>query len=89
MNLMPKKPLMKKREFLGFHFAFRNPNSAFLLEIYCRLYDAFGLRHWWPGETPFEVMVGAILTQNTSWTNVEKAIQRLKEEDCLDIARVH
>jgi endonuclease-3 related protein len=36
--------------------------------------------HWWPGETPFEVMVGAILTQNTSWKNVEKAIGRLKEK---------
>jgi len=38
----------------------------------------FGPLHWWPGETPFEVMVGAILTQNTSWKNVEKAIGNLK-----------
>jgi endonuclease III related protein len=50
-----------------------------LLEIYRILLDTFGPRHWWPGETPFEVMVGAILTQNTSWRNVEKAIDRLKK----------
>jgi len=78
-----------KSGFWEFDSAFRNPKSAILLEIYRRLYDVFGPRHWWPGETPFEVMAGAILTQNTSWTNVEKAIQRLKEKGCLDIARVH
>ena len=44
----------------------------------------YGPLHWWPGETPFEVMVGAILTQNTAWTNVEKAIQNLKQHDLLD-----
>lgn len=38
---------------------------------------AFGYQHWWPGKTPFEVIVGAILTQNTAWTNVEKALARL------------
>ena len=42
-----------------------------LLEIYRILLDSFGPQHWWPGETPFEIAVGAILTQNTSWTNVE------------------
>jgi endonuclease III related protein len=60
-----------------------------LLDIYERLYGAFGPRHWWPGETPFEVMVGAILTQNTSWTNVEKAIRRLKEEGRLTASWIH
>ncbi|NWF93261.1 MAG: endonuclease III domain-containing protein [Syntrophaceae bacterium] len=54
-----------------------------LMNIYQRLYQAYGPRHWWPGETPFEVMVGAILTQNTSWRNVEKAIQNLKEKGVL------
>lgn len=44
----------------------------------------FGPRHWWPGETPFEVMVGAMLTQNTNWKNVEKAISNLKREGVLD-----
>lgn len=50
-----------------------------LLEIYHSFYERFGPQHWWPGETPFEVIVGAILTQNTSWKNVEKAIGSLKE----------
>lgn len=55
-----------------------------LMKIYLELYGAYGPRHWWPGESPFEVMVGAILTQNTSWRNVEKAIQKLKEKRVLD-----
>ena len=42
--------------------------------IYSRLLTAYGPRHWWPAETPYEMMVGAILTQNTAWSNVEKAI---------------
>jgi endonuclease-3 related protein len=53
--------------------------AGHLGEVYARLYDAFGPQNWWPAETPFEVMVGAILTQHTSWTNVEQAIDRLKE----------
>jgi endonuclease-3 related protein len=60
-----------------------------LLEMYQLLLDSFGPQHWWPGETPFEVAVGAILTQNTSWTNVEKAIANLKAAGCLDAARLH
>ncbi len=55
-----------------------------LMKIYHRLFKAYGPRHWWPGETPFEVMVGAILTQNTSWRNVEKAIQKLKNKGVLN-----
>ncbi|MGB9629784.1 MAG: hypothetical protein ACPL6D_14105 [Thermodesulfobacteriota bacterium] len=58
--------------------------KALLMKIYQRLYRTYGPRHWWPGETPFEVMVGAILTQNTSWRNVEKAIQKLKEKGVLN-----
>ncbi len=54
-----------------------------LKEIYCRLYAAFGPQRWWPADTPFEVIVGAILTQNTSWKNVEKAIANLKKERLL------
>lgn len=44
----------------------------------------YGHLGWWPGETPFEVAVGAILTQNTAWTNVEKAIATLKQADALE-----
>ena len=51
--------------------------------VYDRLYGHFGPQHWWPGETPFEVMVGAILTQNTAWTNVEKAIANLRANKAL------
>jgi endonuclease-3 related protein len=52
-------------------------------DIYLRLSAAFGPQHWWPAETPFEVMVGAVLTQSAAWTNVEKAIRNLKEAQAL------
>lgn len=52
--------------------------------IYKQLFKHYGAQHWWPGETPFEVMVGAILTQNTAWTNVEQAIVTLKLHQALD-----
>ena len=55
-----------------------------LMEIFNLLYDAFGPRHWWPGDSPFEVIVGAILTQNTTWKNVEKAINNLKRANLLE-----
>lgn len=54
-----------------------------LHQVYEQLLAAHGPRDWWPGETPFEIMVGAILTQNTAWTNVEKAIAALKARDRL------
>lgn len=60
-----------------------------LKAIYRKLYDAFGPQGWWPGETRVEVIVGAILTQNTAWANVERAIQRLKEVDCLTLEALH
>ncbi len=53
------------------------------LDIYNRLYERYGPQHWWPGETQFEIVVGAILTQNTNWKNVEKAIGNLKDAGCL------
>ncbi len=56
-----------------------------LFDIYQRLHDHFGPQHWWPGETPFEVMVGAVLTQNTNWQNVEKAIDSLKGAGVLSL----
>jgi len=58
------------------------------LQIYHVLLSAYGPQHWWPADTPFEVMVGAILTQNTSWTNVEKAIANLKSEDLMDARHI-
>jgi endonuclease-3 related protein len=56
--------------------------------IYRRLYKAFGAQHWWPGETPFEVAVGAILTQNTNWGNVEKAIANVRNVGKLNAAAI-
>lgn len=60
-----------------------------LLEIYKILYNQFGKQRWWPGETPFEVIVGAILTQNTAWGNVEKAIGNLKKSGHLSPEALH
>lgn len=54
-----------------------------LQKIYNTLYRHHGPQYWWPGETPFEVMVGAVLTQNTAWINVERAIQNLQAADAL------
>lgn len=64
-------------------------HKATLLEIYKKLYGAFGPQRWWPGDTPFEVAVGAVLTQNTNWSNVEKAIKNLKKEKLLGARRMH
>ncbi len=58
-------------------------------EIYHTLYNAFGPQHWWPGDTAFEIAVGAILTQNTSWGNVEKAIQNLKKKRALSARAIY
>jgi len=56
-----------------------------LQDIYKKLHKAQGDQSWWPGDSPFEVMIGAILTQNTSWTNVEKAIKNLKTAGALSL----
>lgn len=56
-----------------------------LLDIYQRLFNHYGTRNWWPAKTPFEVVIGAILTQNTNWNNVEKAIVNLRQADALTI----
>lgn len=51
--------------------------------IYDALYAAHGPQYWWPGDSAFEIMVGAVLTQNTAWVNVERAIANLKQADAL------
>lgn len=60
-----------------------------LLLIYRKLYRIFGPQHWWPGDTAFEIAVGAILTQNTNWGNAEKAIKNLKREKALSAKKIH
>lgn len=62
---------------------------AVLSEIYHKLFQAFGPQDWWPGDTPFEIAVGAILTQNTNWGNVEKAIGNLKRQSALSAKVIH
>ena len=59
-----------------------------LMKIYRRLLRAFGPQHWWPANYPFEVMVGAILTQATAWHNVERAIDRLRHAGALSAERL-
>lgn len=55
-----------------------------LRAVYQRLHRRYGPQHWWPGDTPFEIMVGAVLTQNTAWINVERAIANLIAAHALD-----
>ena len=57
-----------------------------LQDIFDRMLARYGNQRWWPADTPFEVMVGAVLTQATAWTNVEQAIARLKQADALSPA---
>jgi len=67
-----------------------HPSSFTNLRRAYRLLRArFGHQHWWPGETPFEVCVGAILTQNTSWTNVERALENIKAAGVLEPGKLY
>lgn len=56
--------------------------------VYARLHAHFGAQDWWPAQSPFEVMVGAILTQNTAWRNVERAIAALRAADALAVRAI-
>ena len=60
-----------------------DPQTHPLIDVYRRLFRAYGPQHWWPGDSPFEIVIGAILTQATSWTNVKKAINNLKQAGIL------
>ena len=55
-----------------------------LLDIYQRLFQQYGPQYWWPGNGPFEIALGAILTQGTSWNNAEKALGNIKDEGLLN-----
>lgn len=63
--------------------------SSLLMEVYRLMHAHFGHRRWWPGDTPFEIIVGAILTQNTNWQNVEKAIANLKRDGLLTARKLY
>ncbi len=56
-----------------------------LIQVFDLLLEAYGKQHWWPAETAFEVMIGAVLTQNTAWSNVERAIANLKQAEVLHL----
>ena len=64
-------------------------NRVRLLSIYNRLFARFGPQRWWPAETACETIVGAVLTQNTAWRNVEKAIANLRARNLLDLLALH
>ncbi|HUL35004.1 MAG TPA: endonuclease III domain-containing protein [Candidatus Eisenbacteria bacterium] len=53
------------------------------------LFQSYGEQHWWPGRSPFEIIVGAILVQNTSWTNAAQAIANLRHASLLTPAAIH
>ena len=62
------------------------PLEKKLMNVFGRLYSRYGPQHWWPGDGAFEVIIGAILTQGTSWTNVDKALVNLKAKAILEPA---
>jgi endonuclease-3 related protein len=63
-------------------------NEEMIRAFYRALWEAWGAQHWWPARTRFEVIVGAYLTQNTAWTNVERALQRLRAAGILSVAGI-
>jgi endonuclease III related protein len=71
------------------HYFLVKDTQQRLLNIFNLLLNAFGKRNWWPGETELEIIIGAVLTQNTSWKNVEKAIDNLKQRNVLDIETLY
>src|SRR5919204_1034970 len=66
----------------------RDPLKSRLLRLYVALAERFGRQRWWPGRTPYEVAVGAILTQHTAWTNAAAAVRALRQERLLQPARL-
>ncbi|MFO8031664.1 MAG: endonuclease III domain-containing protein [Desulfohalobiaceae bacterium] len=62
--------------------------QGFLLQMYEAMYDTLGPSSWWPGHSALEVCLGAILTQNTNWANVEKALENLKKKELLHADRL-
>ncbi|MGC3972556.1 MAG: endonuclease III domain-containing protein [Pirellulales bacterium] len=63
--------------------------TAPLLDAYDRLLARFGPQHWWPGDSPLEILIGTVLVQNTNWRNVEKAIDNLREAGVLTVEKLY
>jgi len=90
-RILPSPPRFRNRlEKQGRRQAIEPKSTAVpeLATYYDALFRAHGPQHWWPGRTRFEVIVGAILTQNTSWSNVERAIAELRREKLLTAAAI-
>lgn len=66
-----------------------SPTAKKLMEMFNLMLDHFGPQQWWPGDTALEIMVGAVLTQNTNWNNVEKAISNLKNRKILSLEALY
>jgi endonuclease III related protein len=83
MAPLPSLPQPRRR-----HGRPRDRLKARLLRLHARLLWRYGPQHWWPGRAPFEVAVGAILTQHTAWTNVERALDALRARRLLTFERL-
>jgi endonuclease-3 related protein len=70
-------------------FSARCSMAASMQDVFDRLFERYGPQNWWPGESPFEILVGAVLVQNTAWRNVEKAITNLRESGVLDAKKLY
>lgn len=66
----------------------RRSHQDQIRDFYLALYSAWGRQHWWPADSRFEVVVGALLTQNTAWTNVERALAQLRAAGMLSLERL-
>lgn len=91
IRILPSAPSFRNRPSRARHKASASSPPAPLPQLgiyYDALFRSHGPQHWWPGRTRFEVIVGAILTQNTSWTNVEQAIAALRREKLLSAAAI-
>src|ERR1044071_1693393 len=66
----------------------RDATKARLLRLYVALLRRFGPQRWWPGRTAYEIAAGAILTQNTAWTNAARGVAALRDRDLLDPRRL-
>lgn len=85
MNKPTPPPSTGRKDRPFSHLVPSSPMGLRLMEMFQLLYERFGPQHWWPGESALEVMVGAVLTQNTNWANVEKAIENLKTQGLLSL----
>src|SRR3990172_1769397 len=85
----PSAPLRSGRDDRAGAGSGQGDRGRLLADVYGRLLAAYGPQGWWPGETAFEVIVGAILTQSAAWTNVEKALVNLKAAGALSPEGLH